>query len=143
MARRQYTEDEKATALTFVTALNGNVNAAAKKLGIPWTTLKKWVVGEGVNSAVTEKCEDKKEALADLWEAEVRAALAEAKLAREAARYGELILGAATATDKMRLLQEKATAINENRDLSLEEKRKQLIDLLAGEMVEREYTDAG
>lgn len=114
MARRQYTEDEKATALTFVAAMDGNVAGAAKKLKMPRVTLMKWVKGRGVNSAVLQKEQVKKEHLADLWEYEARAALEEAKLARDDARYGELILGGATATDKMRLIRGEPTAINKH-----------------------------
>lgn len=113
MARR-YSEDEKATALVFVTSMGGNINKAAKKLNIPVMTLWKWVKGKGINADVTEKAKHKKEDLADLWEAEVRAALDEAKLVRDAAGYSGLILAAAQGTDKMRLLRDEPTAINKN-----------------------------
>src|SRR5687768_12305600 len=114
MARRQYTEDEKATALTFVDADDGNVNKAAKKCGIAVMTLWKWCKGRHINADVTKKGNEKKEDLADLWEEEVRAALEEARLARESASYGTLVLAAAQGTDKMRLLRDEPTAINKN-----------------------------
>lgn len=128
--------------MAYVQALNGNINKAAKKFGMPTVTLWKWVKGKGLSAGVSIKEKELKKSLADLWEDEVRASLEEAAFAREAARYPELILGAATATDKMRLMQEKSTSISETRSDSVEEKRRQLIDLLAGGMVEREYADS-
>jgi len=62
---RQYTEDEKATALTLLKANDGNVQMTALALGIPWSTVAGWRDGRGVNEAVTKVGDEKALALAD------------------------------------------------------------------------------
>jgi transposase-like protein len=99
--KRQYTDAEKASALALLQANAGNVTRTCRDLGIPAATLRDWRDGEGVNHAVAEIREGKIEEL-DTKEVISRASGKDA------------VIAAATATDKMRLLQNKPTAINSN-----------------------------
>jgi len=112
--QRQYTEADKATALALLAANGGNVFRAAKELGIPESTLRKWKNGEGVNAAVAGTCEKKKAELFDLFEEVSRLYLGRAK-SREAVNKTsgrDAVIAAATALDKMRLIQNKPTTIS-------------------------------
>lgn len=61
---RRYSEQEKAEALAFVDACRGNYQEASKKTGIPWTTLRAWHQGIGVNEVTSENSLHKKRDLA-------------------------------------------------------------------------------
>jgi len=63
MGRRQYSDNDKATALAALDANGGNVNKTANMLGIPASTLTEWRDGR-VNPEVTEVRGRKKEELA-------------------------------------------------------------------------------
>ena len=110
--KRQYTEDDKATALAMLQANGGNITRVARELHIPASTLRKWRAGEGVSQAVAAKCDQKKEELDGLYEQVARAYLGHALGAALKKTSGkDAVIAAATATDKMRLLREQPTSI--------------------------------
>jgi len=71
MARREWSDSEKATALAALDANGGNVSHTARQLGIPRMTLADWAAGR-VTDDVTELRQEKKESLADAFEALAR-----------------------------------------------------------------------
>jgi hypothetical protein len=113
---KQYTEDDKATALAMYTAkggpdVEGSLTATALALGIPDSTLSEWVAGRHVSRAVTEKSDVYAQELAarlDVVAAKIVGAMADdAKI--NGARYGELSTALKTSIETGRLIREKAT----------------------------------
>jgi len=68
MARRRYTDEEKATFLAALDANDGNVKRTARDCGIPESTLRGWKKSRGTNDAVAELRPQKKGELADALE---------------------------------------------------------------------------
>jgi hypothetical protein len=66
--RREYSDDDKAAALTALAANNGNVKGTARLCGIPPKTLESWAKGKGLSPAVPPLCEFKKGTLAQKLE---------------------------------------------------------------------------
>ena len=120
--RRQYSDREKAAALTVLADNNGVVRKTAVQLGITEATLRKWkscvqaiisnapLPNTSVNVETIEEYADKKQSLADLWEKEAYAALNAAIAKRDSAFYRDLIVSAGVAVDKFRLLRDETTA---------------------------------
>lgn len=65
MARRKYSDEDKASALAILDAMGGNVNGAAKELGIAESTLRSWKNERGVHPVVAGLREQKRGELAD------------------------------------------------------------------------------
>lgn len=103
MGARQYSDDDRATALAFLEANRGNFSATARQCGISRNTLRYWASGGSINAATAESSTLKKADLAALWQAEAEAALAQASIIRQAgdASYRDLITAAGIATDKL------------------------------------------
>lgn len=116
MARRRYTDDERATALAALTANGGNVSKTSKQLGIPEMTLRQWSDGSRHPEA-TQMSEDKKEPLSDACERIARQ-LADA-MPKKIGKAGlqQTATSFAIMVDKMQLLRGKATSIQKH-DLS-------------------------
>lgn len=112
---KQYSEDDKAAALAFLEAHDGNTFKAANELDIPETTLRAWKNGMGVHPNIALKCEVKKSELSDLFEAAARLYLGRAveENAIQESTGKEAMTAAAIATDKMRLLRDQATSIQQ------------------------------
>jgi transposase-like protein len=116
--KRSYSEEEKASALALLKANRGNVTKTSSDLNVPATTLRQWRDGEHVNADVAKKREKKERSLAELFE-EVAYAYLDRALETEAvseSKGKEAVVAAATALDKLRLLQGEATSISEVRD---------------------------
>lgn len=64
MAKRQYSDNDKATALAALDANSGNLKLTARELGIPASTLQRWRDGQ-VNDDVTVLRTYKKDELAE------------------------------------------------------------------------------
>jgi len=96
------------------------------------STLMRWVRGEGVNADVRATQQEKNARHDALLENEARAAILAAPDVREDANYAQLLTGAAICIDKMQLLRNKPTAINEDR-ISVEDKRRALREFLLNE----------
>lgn len=130
MVHREYTEDDKATALATLQANNGNILRTANELGIPQSTLRKWRAGEGINRAVAPKCEHKKEELGDLFERVSRLyldhAIADTTLRKVKGK--DAVVAAAVAAEKMRLCREQSTSIP-GRELTDDERERELREL--------------
>jgi hypothetical protein len=127
MAR--YSDDQRAEALTVLAANDGNYAKTKRDLESQWdsapcrATLRKWDKREDApetpkDESVAEKSHQKKGELADRLE-EIAWKMVgkiddDQKL--EDASVTQLTTGFGTIIDKMRLLREEATEINENRD---------------------------
>ena len=102
MAKRTYSDTERATALVMLDANGGNLSRTQRETGVPRSTLREWRDGRH-HSEVADIRQEKKEDLADLWE----------RLARNIFEYGittekikaaplkDLVVAAGIATDKM------------------------------------------
>lgn len=65
MAKRSYSDEQKASALAALAANGGNVNLTSGQIGVPRHTLLKWAFGEGAHTSVTDIGHQKKQGLAD------------------------------------------------------------------------------
>lgn len=119
--RANYSDEEKASALTLLAVYNGNVKRAARTLGVPRSTLAAWAKGRGTNAGVTKQCHFKKESLADKFEEVARklldAAADPAKLAE--ASLLDTVKALAICIDRMLLLRARPTQIITNPDGTL------------------------
>jgi hypothetical protein len=127
MAKRRYSDEDKAVALAALDANGGNLARAASETGVPRKTLAEWASGR-VADGVADIRHQKKEDLADRLEAIAHALVdaipgkvKDADLARIATSLGITI-------DKMRLLREQPTAITAN--LSDDERAERVAALL-------------
>jgi transposase-like protein len=108
-----YTDDHKATALAALTANGGNLKRTAQQLGIPRTTLAGWANGHHVSAEVAKTRHQKERCMAEKLEelAHKVVDLMPSKL--EAATLSQCAVALGIIIDKMRLLREESTAINE------------------------------
>lgn len=68
MSKRQYSDEDKATALTALDANGGNVKRTATQLGIPHKTLDDWAKGRNQHPVVADLRTRKRGSLADKFE---------------------------------------------------------------------------
>lgn len=112
-ARRQFSDNDKATALAALDANGGNVYKTARELGIGRTTLEGWAKGRGVNHAMPELRQVKKRELADKLELVAHRytnhLLMKSTVTETSAKDSAITVG--TAIDKMRLLRGLPTEI--------------------------------
>ena len=128
MAKRSYSDEEKASALAALAANGGDVLLTSKQVGVPRKTLEDWSKGRGVCSAVADIRQEKKQDLADRLE-DLAHRLVDAipgKVAQADLKQLGVCLG--IAVDKMRLLREQPTSI-EGHDLSDDERLARLRQL--------------
>jgi transposase-like protein len=128
MARRNYSDDDKATALAALAANEGNLKRTAQQLGIPRRTLEHWSKGKS-HPAVRELAHQKKAELADRLE-DIAHQLLDAlpdKIANASLQHTAITLG--IAVEKMRLLREQPTSISIGGDLSDDERLNRLREL--------------
>jgi transposase-like protein len=111
---RRYSDEERAAALTVLDFCDGNVQEAARRLGMPWTTLDNWAKGR-VNAGVSKVREHKNAELASRFEEIVLRALELLPEKLENAPVNQLITAAAIAVDKMLLLRGQPTEVSEIR----------------------------
>ena len=130
--RRRYTDEEKAAALETVNLCGGNVTEASRVCGIERETLREWAKGVCVSDKVFADFAAKKAGRATAVVRALNARLAEALFDEskiEAARYGELVTAYGVTFDKLRLIDEKPTAITESRNAA--ELRREAEEILA------------
>lgn len=108
MAKRQYSDNDKATALAALDANGGNVAKTAKELNMPRITLKEWADGR-VHPDVSEIRHEKQLELSELIENELRLIFTEMGTKRASATYANLATAAGIFVDKKQLLAGKAT----------------------------------
>lgn len=113
-AKRSYTEAEKATALAFLSSFRGNYQKAARRTGIPWTTIRDWDKGIGSNDDIADIRQEKEGELADLFEGEVRAIFTLLDAKRKEANYYQLLSAARIASERAQALRESSAITEED-----------------------------
>ena len=120
--RRTYSDSQVAEALAVVDACGGNVQRASQTTGVPRKTLAGWVSGQvqrvSAPEVIDEMVELRQEKRGDLAERmeEIVWQLAEAIPGKiNDAPLNQVAVSLGILIDKMRLLREESTAINENR----------------------------
>lgn len=68
MARRKWTDEEKAEILAALDANQGNVKRTARQCDVPTSTLRGWAKGRGTNAGVAKLRPQKRGELADALE---------------------------------------------------------------------------
>jgi transposase-like protein len=115
VAKRRYSDEEKAEALATLEANDGNIHKTAQDTGIPWGTLKRWVEAQ---DQFTHLREQKKSDLAQRLE-EIARELADAMPDKiQAATLQQVATSMAIAIDKMQLLRGAPTSIS---DIAIEQ----------------------
>lgn len=71
MAKRQYSDDEKAIALTYLDVNKGDVAKTARQVGVPSMTLRAWSQGRNIHPVVMQICTEKKGDLAERYEEKI------------------------------------------------------------------------
>lgn len=108
MTKRQYSDNDKATALAALDANGGNVTKTARETKIPASTITEWRDGR-IHADVTDIRDEKVLELSELVEIELRAIFAEMGVKRATASYANLATAAGIFVDKKQLLAGKAT----------------------------------
>jgi transposase-like protein len=110
VAKRRYSDDDRATAIAAVTANGGNVGLTARQLGIPEATVRQWVK-EQRHPEAAKMSEQKRGPLADSCEriawklaGRVEETADKAPINHAAVAFGIMV-------DKMRLLRDQPTTI--------------------------------
>lgn len=113
MARRQYSDAEKAESLAALDANGGNVSKTARDLGLPRKTLAQWADDRHIHQDVAELRQEKKIDLAARLE-EIARQLAEAMPEKMAtANLQQVATSMGIAIDKMQLLRGQPTNISD------------------------------
>lgn len=130
MARREYSDEDKATALAALDANGGNVQRTARTLGIPEPTLRGWARKRGIHPTVVELHDQKKGSLADELEeiAEKLAGAMPGKVAEASLQQTATSLG--IVIDKMQLLRGQPTNITDDASLTDAERATRIVRLL-------------
>lgn len=105
MAKRHYSDRDRAAALAILDANAGNYSAAARAAGVPRQSLQAWDK-ERATAAPPDVRQEEKVSLASLYDGEIRAALDAAGIKRDSASYKELITGVGILADKLNNLAE-------------------------------------
>jgi hypothetical protein len=114
VARRRYSDDERANALAALAANGGNVERTARQIGVPHKTLDNWSKG-ACHPAVAELGNRKKGSLSDAFEDVAWKLLGVAGTKADKLNAKDAVIAAATAVDKMRLLRDEPTGITDDR----------------------------
>lgn len=113
MARRRYTDEERATAVVALEAegypdKTGALTAVSRRMGVPGTTLRRWFKSEQ-NPPPAEMVHEKKIDLVAAIKAELAEVVAAFSSTRPDADYRALMTAFGILTDKLQLLEGKAT----------------------------------
>lgn len=108
MAKRSYSDVDKATILAALDANGGNVNKTAKELHIPRATIQEWMNGR-VSDDVPNIRQEKKLELSELIDNEIYAIFEAMQTKRNTAAYSNLATAIGILVDKKQLLAGKAT----------------------------------
>jgi transposase-like protein len=100
MSKRQYSDEDKATALTALDANGGNVKRTANQLGIPHKTLDDWAKGRNQNRAVADLRTRKRGSLADKFESLAHLIVDAMPSKIEKATLSQCAVSSGIATDK-------------------------------------------
>ena len=131
MSKRQYSDNDKASALAALDANGGNVSGTARQLKIPRTTLLEWEATRGISADVPNIRQEKKESLAEKFE-QLAEKLVDDLIARVGeGKFVEEATAAAIATDKMQLLRGSPTAISKDvSERTNEERAARILELV-------------
>lgn len=110
MARRRYSDSQKAQALAFLKANGGNLARAARDAGVPVRTLRDWRDGKGV-SLDADLPLQKEEDLANLLERVARKFVNRANEVAADTGARDSMVAAGIAIEKVRLLRDQPTQI--------------------------------
>jgi transposase-like protein len=113
---RTYSDSQRAKALATLDLNEGNLAKTSRDMDIPYTTLLDWRDGKH-NEEVTELRDREKQDLASRFEQLAHLYISRATDTVEHAKGTQAIVGAATATDKMRLLREQPTSITAQQNI--------------------------
>lgn len=142
-----YTDEQKQIALSTYTTCRNDAEKAAKfcrehyDMHITGQTIRTWAKGENIHPSVKENLEEKKLALADLFEVEIRAAFGTAGDKREEASYRDLMVGIGILTDKAQLLRGEPTSITQQN--MTDDERAQRVETLLHQARKRKEGYAG
>jgi transposase-like protein len=128
VAKRSYSDDERASALAALDANGGDVAHTARQIGIPRKTISEWANGR-VHPDVANARLEKKECLADRLEVVARQLVDLIPEKAKDAELREVAVAFGIAVDKMRLLREQPTTISRSADLTDEERLARLKQL--------------
>lgn len=106
MAKRSYSDREKAEALAILDSNGGNLAKTSRESGIPQKTLSHWRDGNGTTPDVANIRDEKKADLITLWQGIVEKALSMAPDKIHEAGFDSLIRAAGIGTDKIANLRE-------------------------------------
>ena len=109
MAKRSYSDNEKAAALLTLESNGGNLSRTSRELNIPVTTLVVWRNGH-VIPEVSDIRNENRTPLVDRLMNELTAALNLLPDKRSEASYSDLMRGVGILTDKVQLLSGADTA---------------------------------
>lgn len=109
MAKRSYSDNEKAAALLTLESNGGNLSRTSRELNIPISTLGEWRDGRAVPD-VAEIRNENRTPLVDRLMNELTAALNLLPEKRSEASYSDLMRGVGILTDKVQLLSGADTA---------------------------------
>lgn len=129
---RNYSDDDKATALAFFDACN-NIKMAARECGVPLQTLRNWIAAredDAPSAPTTELVTEKKIDLADAFEQLAEKCVSHAlKYADTESAYHATGM-AEKAVMTMRLLREQATSISQSMPATVEERDAEAMQLI-------------
>lgn len=114
--KRIYSDADRANTLIALELNDGNLSKTERETGIPIATIAEWRNGR-INENVTNIQHLEKQSLADRFENLAHLYISQAVTTVEHSKGTQAIVGAATATDKMRLLRGESTInIEQNND---------------------------
>jgi transposase-like protein len=102
--KRHYSDEDKATALTAISADKGNLSKTARELGIPVRTLSHWFHGRGIHKPELEMSDNHKEPLSDKLEALAYRLVDSLDKKLPSASAREIAIAIGIAIDKMQVL---------------------------------------
>lgn len=131
MSKRQYSDNDKATALSILDANGGNVNQTAKQIGIPRKTLEMWANNRHLSADVADIRQEKKASLAEKFQ-ELADKLVDDLIRRVGeGKFVEQATAAAIAVDKMQLLKGAPTAISKDvSNVTNEDRANRILELV-------------
>lgn len=103
MARRHYSDNDRAAALAVLAANGGNLSRTARETGVPRATLQLWMA-EPDRAAPPEVRQEKAFDLAAMFQAELDAVFEAMGRKRSQAHYSDLSRAAGIYTDKLMAL---------------------------------------
>lgn len=103
MARRHYSDNERAEALAILAANGGNLSATSRTTGVPRATLQLWIA-EPDRAAPPEVRQEKVFNLQAMFQAELAAVFDAMSKRRGQAHYSDLSRAAGIYTDKLMAL---------------------------------------